>query len=865
MGLRAFAVGLVASLLVAAALACTAPPAHAGTAPPPLKVGLYENPPKVYSDAQGRPSGLFVELLQAIGREEGWRIEWVPCRWDDCLRQLEAGQLDLMPDVAYSRERARRFDFHEVPVAFSWSQAFARPGIEVRSFPELGNRRVAVLRGSVQQAELEQVLGGLGIPWTAVEAETYEDAFDSVRAGRADVAVANNYFGRRVASSYGLAETPVVFNPASLYFAAPRQARMHELARIDGWLSRWRDQEDSVYFRAMSRALVPVPATVTPGWLRPALVAGVVAIAGLLGLTLVQRWRVRRATASAHGAQQRLEQVLAHSPVVLLLAHLERNRLVIDWVSANALRLYGFWIADMMKPGWWAGRVHPEDLAALDDALARLGSRGAVTREYRLTDGRGQLRHVHEELRTMPVGRDGVVRVLATWTDLSEAKAHADALSHASSHDALTGLPNRLRLEAELRDLVEEGAPFSVVVLDIDRLRSINDTLGHSVGDLALQAAARRLGTLLPAQGFLSRLGGDEFAMLLPGEMSTAALDAFGELVQETFARPLVEREVEAILSASVGTARFPHDGADAQTLLKHAELALYEAKRQGPGRRHAFDAALSTEAMRRLQMESGLRMAMSRGQLSLHYQPQVRLADGRLVGVEALLRWRHPQWGFVPPEQFIPVAEASGMMEALGMWVMLEACRQLRTWDEAGLRVPSVSVNCSVQQLDADRLPAQVADVLERTGLAPERLELEITESMLMRDPEPAIAALEALKSQAIRIAIDDFGTGHSSLAYLRRLPVTRLKIDRSFVGGIGHQDSDEQICRTVIALARSLQLETLAEGVEYPHEAAFLHQEGCELAQGYHYARPMPPEDLADWLAGREAGLKAVVGPTG
>ena len=261
---------------------------------------------------------------------------------------------------------------------------------------------------------------------------------------------------------------------------------------------------------------------------------------------------------------------------------------------------------------------------------------------------------------------------------------------------------------------------------------------------------------------------------------------------------------------------------------------------------------------MNRLQIESGLRAAIPRGELCLHYQPQVRLADGRLVGVEALLRWRHPEWGFVAPSQFIPVAEDSGMMDALGQWVMYEACQQLRSWDLAGIEMPSVSVNCSVQQLDAERLPAQVADVLGKTGIAPERLELEITESMLMRDPEPAIAALAALQSQAIRIAIDDFGTGHSSLAYLRRLPVTRLKIDRSFVSGIGQQDSDEQICRTVIALANSLQLETLAEGVEHLHQASFLRHEGCELAQGYFYGRPMSPEAFQNWLVGRESGLQ-------
>jgi EAL domain-containing protein (putative c-di-GMP-specific phosphodiesterase class I) len=256
------------------------------------------------------------------------------------------------------------------------------------------------------------------------------------------------------------------------------------------------------------------------------------------------------------------------------------------------------------------------------------------------------------------------------------------------------------------------------------------------------------------------------------------------------------------------------------------------------------------------MAIDNGLRVAMARRQFRLNYQPQVDLRDGRLVGVEALLRWQHPELGLVPPDEFIPIAEENGLIAEIGLWVLMEATRQLRAWDDTGLDVPKVSVNCSVRQLDPDRLPAQVAAVLASAGLASSRLELEITESMLMRDPERAIAVLHALKAQGVRLAIDDFGTGHSSLAYVKQLPVTRLKIDRSFVSGIGRHANDEQICRTVIALAHNLQLETLAEGVEHAHEADFLRAEGCDLAQGYLYAPPLTPDALRDWVAGTTGG---------
>ncbi len=820
-----------------------------------LRVGLYENPPKVHSDAQGRPAGLFVELLEAVAVEEGWRLEYVRCEWRQCLDALQAGRMDLMPDVAFSAERALQFDFNHVPVTFSWSQAFARPGLEVRDMQGLAGRRVAVLRGSVQSTELRRVLDGLGIAWTPVERDSFDEAFDAVRDGRADLAVANNYFGRRSAKAYGLVETPVLFNPATLYYAAAKGRRAEELARIDAWIARWRDTPDSVYFRALSRALAPLPATVAPRWLRPAALTGGAAILGLLAFVVALRWRVRRADASARGAHERLEQVVDASPVVLLLAHREGGRLAIDWVSSNVGRLYGFAIETMRQPGWWEGRVHPDDAAllALGDVLDA-GDAG-VRREYRIVDGHGAVRHVREDLRAMPGEAGGPPRLLITWADVSEARAHADALSFAATHDALTGLPNRLLLDTFLREAVAHGAPLALAVVDLDRLRGINDTLGHSVGDQALRCASQRLQHLLPADGLLGRLGGDEFALVLPGEWGPGALEALGQGVQDAFAKPLLGAEHATVVSASMGIALFPRDGEEPETLLKHAELALYEAKRQGPGRRQVFEPSMSAGAAQRLAIESGLRVALAHGQLRLHYQPQVALAGDRFAGVEALVRWQHPQWGLVPPAEFIPVAEETGLIEELGQWVLMEACRQLRAWDDAGLQVPGISVNCSMQQLEGARMPGQVAQVLGATGIAANRLELELTESVLMREPERAIEALEALKVQGVRLAVDDFGTGHSSLAYLKRLPVNRLKIDRAFVSGIGNTPDDEQICRTVIALARNLRLETVAEGVEHPHQAAFLRSEGCDLAQGYLYARPMPADALRAWLEARPA----------
>ena len=815
-----------------------------------LRVGLYENAPKVYRDKDGHPAGLFVELLDAIARKQGWRVQYVPCEWSDCLARLEAGELDLMPDVAYTPERGRLFEFHAVPVAHSWSQVYKHRGLVVRAFPDLADLRVALLRGSVQEEELRHLLRELGVRWTVVEADSYLQAFAAVRDGRADVAIANNFFGARTARSFGLEETAILFNPATLYFAAPKGRHAAELARIDHWLRAWQQSPDSVYFEAMRHAMMPPPLTVAPHWLPAALAGAAALVLVLLAFSLVLRWRVRVATAEAIAARSRLEMVLDVSPVALFLLREVDRQLVVEWASPNVSRLYGIAAEEVLSPGWWAQRVHPDDLPTLEPALDHLRRHPSLTREYRLVDDDGRAHHVHEVLRPLPGPAGQPLRALSTWTDLSEAKAHAAELSHLAHHDGLTGLPNRRLLQLFLEDAAQAGRRFAVVALDLDRLRGVNDTLGHSLGDQALRAATQRLQARLPAEGFLARLGGDEFAAVLPGATADDA-DAFALDVLEAFTRPLLGGTTPTVLTISVGIALAPTDGDNADTLLRHAELALYEAKRLGTGRRQFFQPALSTGAAQRLALETGLRMALPRQQFRLHYQPQLDLHDGALAGVEALLRWEHPELGTIPPVQFIPVAEETGQIEEIGQWVLLEACRQLRAWDDAGLGIHGMSVNCSVQQLDADRLPAQVAAILAATGIAADRLELEITESVLMRDPEHAIVVLQALKAQGVRLAIDDFGTGYSSLAYLRRLPLTRLKIDRAFVSGIGNDPGDEEICRTVIALARNLGLETLAEGVEHAHEAAFLREGGCTLAQGFHYTRALPPEALVAWVS--------------
>jgi diguanylate cyclase (GGDEF)-like protein/PAS domain S-box-containing protein len=442
-----------------------------------------------------------------------------------------------------------------------------------------------------------------------------------------------------------------------------------------------------------------------------------------------------------------------------------------------------------------------------------------------------------------------VVRYVATFSDITVIKEAHERLDHLAHHDPLTALPNRLlfgaRLDQALARARREGAPFAVVLIDLDRFKEVNDTLGHHIGDLLLQQAAGRIAACVREEDVVARLGGDEFAILME---SLAVVEQAGYVANravESMATRFAVGGHEFFIGASAGIALYPQDGTDAQDLLKSADAAMYLAKGQGRGRICFFTQELTVSAGRRLHLETSLRRALDQGEFSLHYQPQIDLATGALVGVEALLRWHDPERGeMVPPLEFLPLAEESALIDRIGAWVLRTACAQGRAWLDQGCPL-RVAVNLSVRQLRPG-LFGEVVQALEDAGLPPSLLELEITESMLMQDPVITGLLLNSLTAHGIEISIDDFGTGFSSLAYLKHLPVKRLKIDRAFINGLPTDPSDVAITRAVLALAHSMGLEVIAEGVETEVQARFLRENGCGVAQGFYFGRPVPPEAL-------------------
>ena len=444
------------------------------------------------------------------------------------------------------------------------------------------------------------------------------------------------------------------------------------------------------------------------------------------------------------------------------------------------------------------------------------------------------------------------------FNDVTERVRYQEELERQATHDALTGLANRNLLNDRLQHAIaraeRRGGIVAVLFTDLDYFKYVNDSLGHTVGDELLKAVAAAISGCVRDVDTVARPGGDEFVLVLADAESENDVLSAMTRVLEAVSRQYPVAGHDLHVSCSIGASLYPRDGRDAVTLLKNADTAMYRAKEGGRNRGQFYQEDMNARLGERLSLENELRRALERGELLLHYQPQVDLRSGAIVGAEALIRWQHPERGLVPPDRFIAIAEETGLIVPIGEWVLDTACAQAGAWRKAGLTRLRMAVNISARQLRHKSLAESIRHALGAGGLDADSLELEITESMVMHNPAEVIGLLQSLKALGVRIAVDDFGTGYSSLAYLKRFPIDVLKIDQSFVRGIAADRSDAAIARTVINLARSLYLHTIAEGVETAEQAGLLHGWTCDEAQGYLFSRPLPAEDFTALLGARQ-----------
>ncbi|HDZ10133.1 EAL domain-containing protein [Pseudohongiella sp.] len=829
-------------LLLCATVACPV------TAQTTLRVGVYENTPKIFLDGDGRIGGMFGELLTEIAQREAWQIEPVPCQWNECLQMLESGTLDIMPDVAYIPERAQRFDFHRNEALLSWSQLYERDGLGLFSLLDLDGLRLAVLRGSIQQRYLMELAENFDLAVEWVWVDSLAAAFQAVASGLSDAAVANHFYGDMMAFEHGLQRTPIMFQPSRLYFAVPAGRHADLLAVIDTYLDQWKTDESSPYYDLLRRWSIEPDAAlpVVVWWL-----IGILALA-LLGATLfaiLLRFKVAEKTQSLTASETRLNTILNSVDAHI---YIKDYKLRYQYANRKVCDFFGMSLDDIV--GKKDSDFFDEKTCALleqnDLQVIRHGERVADEEASILV--RNQQQHDFLSIKIPLRNPDNSIYALCgISTDISELKQIRDQLHQLAFFDSLTGLPNRRlvldRLDHAMAGRNKTGYEGALLFLDLDDFKVINDTLGHDAGDQLLQMFARRLERGLLSTDTVGRLGADEFVLIVEdiavnAEDSLVRVRDMADILRRQLNQPFDLAGVDYVCAVSIGIAMFSDakDG-DVEALLKAADLALNAAKTEGNSVCF-FNPEMQIEVTRRTRIETALRKALAGDNLDLHLQPQVD-AEGRVFSMEALLRWHDPQMGQVAPSDFIPVAETCGLIVPLGEWVLATACEMLADWKkDPVLSTLTLAVNISPRQFHHADFVDHILKCLERNQVDGARLELEVTEGLLIENVDVTVEKMDRLRERGIRFSLDDFGTGYASLGYLKRLPLSQLKIDQSFVRDLLLDPNDEAIVRTILALGSSLDLRVLAEGVETLALAERLREMGCQYFQGYYFSRPQP-----------------------
>jgi len=939
-----------------------------------LRIGVYDNAPKIFFDANGKPTGIMVDLIEKIAESEDWALRFVPCRWADCNDMLARGQLDLLPDVAFTDERASRFTFHSVPVLLSFSQLYRGKQVKAATILDVQGKRIAVLQGSVQAQFLASMTQAFGLSPRFIPVQSFDQAFALVRDGKADLAAVNNFYGDLQAPKYGLRETAILFRPARLFYAGRPGLDQAVMAAIDRQLTAWKTDPESIYFATLQRWQSNGPAqraNTRNLWL-----LGLSATLLLLAVFAALRFRrqaVKRAS-ELRTTENKLSLILDR---VDSLVYIKDEHFRYTYANGALCRILGMPMQDIIGKDDFelhaprlAAQLRANDLKAMaatqpqtfeestdvsgqrrdylstkmalafGDGTSRslCGISSDVTSKKQLEEstriaatmfqsnegmlvlgadrvivdanpafctmsgysaaelaGAAQLPFMLSEHDdgldasfwdklalqhkwhgsaysrrkdggTYPVllsvsavldesGRP--VNYVCTASDITEFKQIQEHNLRLAYYDELTGLPNRRLLFERIRASLLAGATRygALLFLDLDNFKDLNDTRGHVAGDELLSQVAQRLLACARSSDTVARLGGDEFVIMLDaiGVDAQEAQHHAALLAEQVLATVGAAYDIGGVThhaSCSIGVTLCSHGDVELATLLKRGDLAMYQAKAAGKNAVRFFEPWMEAAIAQRLRIEAELRLALAQDQFVLFYQPQIE--DDDIVGAEALLRWRHPERGMIGPVEFIGIAENSDLIVPIGLWVLRAACEQLARWSlSPSSRRLTVAVNVSIRQLMQDDFVDATLAVIAASGANPAQLKLEITESMVIEHVEEATGKMQALRQHGVQFSLDDFGTGYSSLAYLKRLPLEQLKIDRSFVRDILVDPNDALIARSIVALADALGLSIIAEGVETQAQRQKLHELGCRRFQGYLFSKPVPAQEFAALLA--------------
>ncbi|MEA5097859.1 MAG: EAL domain-containing protein [Burkholderiaceae bacterium] len=831
--------------------------------PADIVVAMDDNyPPYSFRDSNGNLQGISKDLWDLWSMKTGQPVRIVATDWAKAQQTMEADQANVLDTVFRTEERERRLRFSEPYATLETTIFFHQSLSGITNVNDLPGFLIGIKDGDAAIGWLTAHGISNFRKYSSYEAIVKAAADNEIHVFCMEKEPAMFFLYRNnLESAFRHIEKPLYTGQFRWATRKGNDALHERIAQ--GFRQISDDERKAIDTRWLGTSLSGKIDFNLIKYIGLSLLVVLLLAIALLWLNRALRRTVAAKTGELSSALEALREsehynrmLFENSMIGLLLCRMDGSFIDANQAFADII---GCTIPEALRLTYW--QITPPEYAQSEqqqlDSLKNTGRYGPYEKEYLHKSGR----RVPVRLTGTLVERHGEQFIWSCVEDITQHTQAKEQINFLAFHDALTGLPNRTlaqdRMAQAMARAEREQEIVALMYFDLDNFKAINDSLGHATGDGLLQAMAKRLSGALRETDTISRQGGDEFIIVLPGLPNTEAIMPVLDKVTGCLLQPFTINGVELTTSASIGIAIYPDDGRDFETLLKNADIAMYQAKDAGRNLCRFFDQRMQADAQTKLNMTNGLRRALDRRELLLHYQPLVDLATGNVVGAEALLRWQHPEMGLIPPMTFIPLAEDSGLIVPIGNWVLHEACRQMVGWQQAGAQGLVIAVNLSAVQFTRGDLEQSVISALEMSGINPWQLELELTESILIDNTEHNLNMVHRLKALGVRLSIDDFGTGYSSLSYLKQFAVDKLKIDRSFIRNLTNDPEDAAIVRAIIQMGKSLGLKTLAEGVEDGQMLERLRLFHCDEGQGFHFAKPMTVDQFSAYL--KHAGLLA------
>jgi diguanylate cyclase (GGDEF)-like protein/PAS domain S-box-containing protein len=834
------------------------------TTSPPIKVGLEQNPPLSFINEQGKADGILIDLLEYVAKQEGWQLEYVPNTFNNCLENLKNEEIDLMATIAYTKERAELYDFNSVNVIANWGQLYIQKSSAIQSYFDLAGKQIAIVSKDSHQQTFRAMLEQFGIKAHYLPVENFDAVFQLLADKQADAGVVGRFYALQNEGHYpDIKASPLIFNPIEVHYAAPKGKQHDLLASLDQHLKTLQADKSSFYYQSLERWLGLMGNRGLPPWIQiVALVAtALLLILFIFNVTLRYRIKTRtrhleleiqergKAEEAARASEHKYRELVENANSIILRMNCDGT---VAFFNEFAEHFFGFSQEEILGRHVIGTIVPARDSANQD--LRQMIKQICHTPEAFIDNENENIRKDGKRVWISwsnkplhnPAGE--LEGVLAIGQDITYRKRYEAQLLHQASHDALTNLPNRIllcdRVAQSIITAEKQKKGVAILLLDLDNFKIVNDTIGHSKGDLLLKAVSQRLQSVLGEVGTLARLGGDEFVILQDNFIDNKDTARLAEKIIKVFTDPFAIDGHEIFVSISMGIALYPNDGQTVEILLRFADVAMYHAKNQGKNNYQFFTHDINQYLHKRMEIENQLRRALERDEFQLYYQPQIDTDLRAISGMEALLRWQPADADLVYPADFISILEETGMIVPVGEWILRTACRQAKAWVDSGWPPFIMSINISARQFQQPDLDIKIVNILKETGFSPQLLCLELTESIIMQDSEEVIRKMHRLREMGIRLSIDDFGTGYSSLSYLQRMPINQLKIDRSFISSNLSAQHNNIIVDTILGMARCLNMETIAEGVETELQLNSLIGQNCKQIQGYYFSKPLPAD---------------------